>query len=226
MSAARHLVLVRHGRTAWNHSKRIQGQLEVELDETGHRQAQAVAPVVAGLGPVALWSSDSLRARQTAAYAAATTGLEPTLDPRLREFFLGDRQGLTHEEYAEVAPAEFAEFRRGHYDVVPGGEKTVEVVARMRAATAALVGLLGPGELGVAVTHGAAIRALVADVVGGDLDGFRGVDNCAWTELRQDAEGEPLRLVSYNRVVPLASGGAGRPSAPAGAGSDDAGLPS
>jgi probable phosphoglycerate mutase len=77
----------------------------------------------------------------------------------------------------------------------------------MRAATAALVGLLAPGETGLAVTHGAAIRALVADVVGGDLDGFHGVDNCAWVELRQDAEGEPLRLVAYNRVVPVEGAG-------------------
>jgi probable phosphoglycerate mutase len=207
VSAPRRLVLLRHGRTTWNHEKRIQGQLEVELDDTGHAQARAVAPVVAGLAPAVLWSSDSLRARQTASYVVEATGLEPTFDARLREFFLAERQGITHEEYAGLAPAEFAEFRRGHYDVVPGGEKTVEVVARMRAATAALVGLLAPGETGLAVTHGAAIRALVADVVGGDLDGFHGVDNCAWVELRQDAEGEPLRLVAYNRVVPVEGAG-------------------
>ena len=203
MSVPRRLVLLRHGRTAWNHEKRIQGQLDVGLDDTGHAQARAAATAVAALGPAALWSSDSLRARQTASYVVDATGLEPTFDARLREFFLADRQGITHQEYAAAAPAEFEEFRRGHYDVVPGGEKTVEVVDRMRAATAALVGLLAPGETGLAVTHGAAIRALVADVVGGDLDGFHGVDNCAWVELRQDAEGEPLRLVAYNRVVPL-----------------------
>ena len=203
MSAPRRLVLLRHGRTAWNHEKRIQGQLEVGLDDTGHAQARATVTAVAAFGPAALWSSDSLRARQTASYVVDATGLEPTFDARLREFFLADRQGITHQEYAAAAPAEFEEFRRGHYDVVPGGEKTVEVVDRMRAATAALVGLLAPGETGLAVTHGAAIRALVADVVGGDLDGFHGVDNCAWVELRQDAEGEPLRLVAYNRVVPL-----------------------
>jgi len=203
VSVPRRLVLLRHGRTAWNHEKRIQGQLDVGLDDTGHAQARAAATAVAALGPAALWSSDSLRARQTASYVVDATGLEPTFDARLREFFLADRQGITHQEYAAAAPAEFEEFRRGHYDVVPGGEKTVEVVDRMRAATAALVGLLAPGETGLAVTHGAAIRALVADVVGGDLDGFHGVDNCAWVELRQDAEGEPLRLVAYNRVVPL-----------------------
>jgi probable phosphoglycerate mutase len=207
VSAARRLVLLRHGRTALNHEKRIQGQLEVELDDTGHAQAQAVAPAIATLGPVVLWASDSLRARQTASYVVAATGLEPTFDARLREFFLAERQGITHAEYAGLAPAEFAEFRRGHYDVVPGGEKTVEVVARMREATAALVGLLAPGETGLAVTHGAAIRALVADVVGGDLDGFHGVDNCAWVELRQEAEGEPLRLVAYNRVVRVEGAG-------------------
>ena len=70
MSGARRLVLLRHGRTSWNAARRVQGQLESELDETGHREAAAVAPVIAALAPAALWSSDSARARQTAAYLA------------------------------------------------------------------------------------------------------------------------------------------------------------
>ena len=97
---ARRLVLLRHGRTAWNAERRVQGQLEAELDDTGHRQAATAAPAIAAMRPVALWSSDSARARQTAAYVAKETGLVPTYDRRLREYFLADRQGLTHEEYA------------------------------------------------------------------------------------------------------------------------------
>ena len=61
-------MLLRHGRTAWNATGRAQGHADVELDETGHAQAAAVAPWVAGFGPVVLWSSDLARARQTAAY--------------------------------------------------------------------------------------------------------------------------------------------------------------
>ena len=70
--SAKHLVLLRHGQTAWNAEGRIQGQLDVEIDETGHAQAAAVAPLLAALRPTTLWSSDSVRARQTAAYVAGS----------------------------------------------------------------------------------------------------------------------------------------------------------
>ncbi len=154
MSAdARRLILLRHGRTAWNHALRVQGQADVELDDTGHAEAAATAPAMAALRPSVLWSSDLARTRQTAAYVAKETGLEPTYDERLREFGLGERQGLTHAEYAEVAPEEFAEFRRGDFDAVRGGERTSEVRERMSAAAGDLLAAIAPGEVAVAVSH-------------------------------------------------------------------------
>ncbi|HEU5038680.1 MAG TPA: histidine phosphatase family protein [Nocardioides sp.] len=202
--SSRRLVLVRHGRTPFNHERRIQGQLEVELDDTGHRQAAAVAPVIAALRPAALWSSDSARARQTAAYLAKETGLEPTYDARLREYFLAGRQGLSHAEYAELAPEEFAAFRAGDFDVVPGGENAVDVAARMVAALTDLLGSVGAGGTAVAVSHGAAIRDAVPVLLGWPVTGraaLHGLDNCAWVELEAPAPGAPMRLVAYNRVV-------------------------
>ena len=205
--APRRLVLVRHGRTAFNHERRIQGQLEVELDDTGHRQAAAVAPVIAALRPAALWSSDSARARQTAAYLAKETGLEPTYDARLREYFLAARQGLTHEDYAQIAPEEFAAFRRGEYDVVPGGETSAQVAARMVAALGDLLASVAPGSVAVAVSHGAAIRDAVPALLGLPATArtaLHGLANCGWVDLDVPADG-PARLIAYNRVV--ASGG-------------------
>lgn len=197
-------MLVRHGRTAFNHSRRIQGQLEVELDDTGHAQAAAVAPVLAALRPAALWSSDSARARQTAAYLAKETGLEPTYDARLREYYLAGRQGLTHEEYAALAPEEFSAFRRGEYDVVPGGETSDQVAARMVAALRELLASIGPGQVALAVSHGAAIRDAVPVLLGWPVTertALHGLDNCGWVELDRADEDLPMRLVAYNRVV-------------------------
>lgn len=202
---ARRLVLLRHGQTAWNKAQRVQGQLDAELDDTGRRQAADVAPLIAAMAPVALWSSDSLRARDTAAYVAKETGLDPTYDARLREYFLADRQGLTHAEYAALAPEEFAEFRLGDFDVVPGAERASEVAARMTAALGELLATVAPGELAVAVSHGAAIRDAVPALLGwepGRRSALHGVDNCAWVELDQHEPGAPLRLRAYNRVAP------------------------
>jgi broad specificity phosphatase PhoE len=200
---SRRLILLRHGRTAWNHALRVQGQADVELDDAGHAQAAATAPAMAALRPSVLWSSDLARARQTAAYVAKETGLEPTYDARLREFALGERQGLTHVEYAEVAPGEFAEFRGGDFDAVAGGERTAEVRERMVAAAQDLLATIAPGEVAVAVSHGAAIRVAVAALLGWPddaLHSLHGLANCGWVELGA-REGERLRMTAYNRVA-------------------------
>lgn len=204
MTPPRRLLLLRHGQTAWNAVRRVQGQLESELDDVGHRQAAAVAAVIAGMGPAALWSSDSARARQTAAHLAKETGLEPVYDARLREYYLGDRQGLTHEEYAAAAPEEFAVFHTGDFDVVPGGESAEEVSARMTAALGELLAAIGPGELAVAVSHGAAIRDTVPVLLGWPVTqraALHGLANCGWALLDQSDPGAPMRLEAYNRVL-------------------------
>jgi len=204
--APRRLVLLRHGQTAWNAARRVQGQLEAELDDTGHRQAAEAAVVVAAMEPAALWSSDSVRARQTAAYVAKESGLDPTYDARLREYYLADRQGLTHDEYAALAPEEFVAFRRGDFNVVPGGENAEEVSTRVVAALGDLLATIAPGELAVAVSHGAAIRDAVPVLLGWPVSQravLYGLDNCGWVELDQAEPGGPLRMRAYNRVVTL-----------------------
>lgn len=201
---SRRVVLLRHGRTSWNAVHRVQGQAESELDDLGRRQAADAARVLARLEPAALHSSDSLRARQTAGFLAEVAGLEVRPDPRLREYFLAERQGLTHAEYAALAPEEFEEFRRGNFDVVPGGESAEEVAARMVEAVADLLAAVPDGGLGVAVSHGAAIRDAVPALVGWPVTEravLRGLDNCAWVVLDALEPGAPLRLTAYNRTV-------------------------
>ncbi|WP_205470930.1 histidine phosphatase family protein [Nocardioides sp. SYSU D00038] len=207
----RRLILARHGRTAWNHAKRVQGQLDAELDETGHAQAERLAACVAPLRPDVLWSSDLTRAAVTASYVAAATGLEVRTDPRLRECDLGPRQGLTHDEYAALAPEEFAQFRLARYDAVPGAEPTVAVRARMTAAVADLLAAVPPGGLGVAVSHGAALRMTVAALLGWPdpaLETLGPLGNCGWLELVEHPHSDGLALTAYNRTPDFASRGA------------------
>ena len=93
MTAAQ-LIVLRHGRTAWNATGRFQGQADIELDERGLAQAERAAEVLAELAPVAIHSSDLSRARQTAAPLAARCGLEVQTDQRLREINVGTWEGL------------------------------------------------------------------------------------------------------------------------------------
>lgn len=211
MTEARTLVLLRHGRTAWNHAGRVQGQLEVDLDDVGRQQAERVAQEMKQLRPAVLWCSDLARTRQTCAPVSAATGLEPAYDRRLREFSFGDRQGLTHAEYAALDPAEFAEFRRGNYDACPTAERTAAVEVRMATVLRDLLDVTGPGETSVAVSHGAAIRVATGALLGWPDDTFhtlRGLDNCGWVVLQEHAADDVadrvagrLRLVAYNRTA-------------------------
>jgi probable phosphoglycerate mutase len=71
MSAATRIVAVRHGETAWNVDTRIQGQLDIGLNDKGRWQAQRVALALAGDAIDAVYSSDLSRAYATAQAIAA-----------------------------------------------------------------------------------------------------------------------------------------------------------
>jgi glucosyl-3-phosphoglycerate phosphatase len=206
----RRLVLLRHGRTEWNDTGRAQGHADVPLDETGEAQAKAVAPVLAALSPVAVWSSDLARAAGTAAVLAAETGLEPVLDSRLREFDIGPhRVGLTDEQYAAAHPEEHAALVAGDIAAIPGRETSDDVVARFLPALTSYADGLGEGETGVVVSHGAALRVVVPAFLewGEGVSESLGVlSNCGWVVLEHAASAwtggvERWRLAAWNRVV-------------------------
>ena len=205
---SRRLVLLRHGRTAWNESGRAQGHADIELDPTGHAQAESAARQLAGLDPAALWSSDLARARQTADYVASACGLSPKYDDRLREFDVGERQGLTLDEFAERYPDEYSSWVRGDGLLpVRGGEVTEDVERRIVPALRECLGSLGHGESGLVVTHGAAMKVAVTGLLSWPRDltiSLKGVDNCAWVVLDEIEHGGRLRLAAYNRKAPRA----------------------
>jgi len=73
-SPASRLILIRHGESTWNRERRIQGQLDPPLSEQGHEQARLVAGRLGRREVEALYTSDLLRASQTAAPIATTLG--------------------------------------------------------------------------------------------------------------------------------------------------------
>ncbi len=199
--APRTLVLLRHGRTEWNHVGRAQGHADVPLDATGRAQAVAVAPLVAALRPARLWSSDLARAAETAAHVAEACGLKVEEDARLREFSVGERTGLTWAESVERFPwiAEgvgLGERLAG----VPGSESDADVRARIVPAVEECLAALGPGETGVAVTHGAALKLALGGLLGWDDDAVRALmvlDNCRWAAVVATTDDGPHRLREY-----------------------------
>lgn len=203
---SRRLILLRHGRTAWNEEGRAQGHADVELDPTGHLQAAAAARHLTDEEIHGLWSSDLRRARQTADYAAVLTGLPVTEDARLREFDVGQRQGLTLSEFAERFPEEYSTWTRGDSLIpVKGGEGSEEVVARTVPALQECLDALGHGQSALVVTHGASLKVALAGLLGWPQDlaaSLKTIDNCAWVTVEEIEHGGRLRLSGYNQKAP------------------------
>ena len=200
----RRIVLVRHGQTAWNAVGRAQGHADISLDDTGRRQAESMAAVLAELEPVLLISSDLARARETAAFLEKATGLTAEEDPRLREYDVGSRTGLTREEFADTLGEDASLAFDAHAHVeAPGAETVSEVAARIVPATREAVERLAPGETALLVMHGAALRIALAGVLGWPLesaDTLEAMANCGWAVVVEHGAGR-LRLSSYNMTA-------------------------
>ena len=119
------LLVIRHGETAWNRASRIQGHTDIPLSDKGRWQARQLALALRDEGLQALYSSDLMRARDTAAPIAAATGLPLVLDAQLRERCFGRFEGMTQEEVATQWPDESRRWRAREPGYGPEGGETL-----------------------------------------------------------------------------------------------------
>lgn len=155
-----HLYLIRHGETDWNIEGRWQGHADVPLNNRGRTQAAQVARSLAGVGLKAIYSSDLIRASETAAALAATTGLAVQYDQRLREIHQGEWQGLLVTEIQARYGEQFHRRRQNPLTVAPpGGETVLQVRARVVGAVEDIVKEY-PRERVAVVSHGFALAVI------------------------------------------------------------------
>jgi broad specificity phosphatase PhoE len=157
------LLLIRHAETSWNAAGRWQGHGDPPLSERGVAQANALAQELAREAIDVIVSSDLRRAAETAAMLGRARGLEPLLNPRLRELDLGNWEGLTRDQIASSAGDVLRRFDAGDLDVRPGdGESLREIEQRARSAVCELVDAYPDRRLAV-VTHLGVIRTLLGE---------------------------------------------------------------
>jgi broad specificity phosphatase PhoE len=175
------IYLARHGQTAYNHTGRFQGQMDVPLNETGRHQAKTLATRVADLGLAALWSSPLARARETAEAISVHTGLPIQFDDRLMETDTGIWTDRLYSELREVDPVAYHGFVTADPDFAfEGGESYVQQGDRVMAALADIA--LGPRPV-LVVCHGMVMRIAVARRTGVPWSLEEGIDNTALLEL-------------------------------------------
>lgn len=134
MPAATRIIAVRHGETAWNVETRIQGQLDIGLNGKGRWQAQQAARALADEALDAVYSSDLMRAHDTALAIASQsgTGLPVHTHPGLRERAFGKFEGQTYAAIEARWPDESRLWRiRDPHFAPAGGESPVQVMERV-----------------------------------------------------------------------------------------------
>lgn len=160
------LLLARHGQTARNAAGRYQGQTDIPLNETGRRQAQALAQRLASEAIDAIYASDLQRAQATAELAAAPHGLRVQTEPRLREITFGAWEGLTYEEIKERDPERLtAWYDDPLHTSPPDGETLSQVAERVEAALEEIV-QAHPDETVLIVAHGGTLRLTICLALG------------------------------------------------------------
>jgi probable phosphoglycerate mutase len=146
--------LVRHGETDWNSEKRVQGQIDIDLNALGEAQARAVRAGLARHAFAAVYSSDLLRAWRTAQIATAGLGLAVSPAPTLRERHFGVLQGVTAQEASVQRPDAFQHHRARTPDYAyETGESLIAFSTRILDALDALA-VRHAGQNILAFTHG------------------------------------------------------------------------
>ena len=182
--AALNLLLIRHGQTTFNRQQRLQGSLDIPLDDTGIHQATSLVARLQGIPIDHLVTSPLLRAQQTAVPLAAARRLVPKVDVRFREQSFGHIEGMSADEIRRAYPAYFArDFRRAWVESPEGGETLSDVFMRVHAALTDLR-LAHQGQTVAVMSHGFVSR-VVSCLHSGQIDGFFAwhLDNASFMNL-------------------------------------------
>jgi probable phosphoglycerate mutase len=168
------LCIVRHGETPWNAERRLQGHLDIDLNENGIAQAQATGRALSGQQFAAAYSSDLRRAERTAACIWQNTDGTISTRAGLRERHYGHFQGLTYEEAQARYPDDYARFlsRDADFAFSDGGESLTGFAARI-AETLTEIVERHPGEQVLIVTHGGVLDIIHRLSTGKSLDAPR-----------------------------------------------------
>jgi broad specificity phosphatase PhoE len=192
------MVLVRHGETEWNRVERFRGRTDIELNETGHTQAQAVAGRLATWPVQAVFSSPLKRALDTARPIAAACGHELSILESVIDVDYGDWAGLSPEEAQARDPDVFTTWRDNPLLArFPHGERMEQVRDRTWGAIEGLCAT-HPGQTLVLVSHVAILRTIFCAALGLEGDGFWriGHDNAAISVLEAGAGRRFLRRLN------------------------------
>lgn len=204
------IVLIRHGETAWNAERRLQGHIDIALNAEGLRQAETLGFALAGERFDAIISSDLQRAHQTAQALARVHGMPVHSDPALRERCFGGFEGLLYAEIEQRFPREFAAWQARDIDgVMPPGIRVAETFRQFyQRCTNAILRLAQQhrGQSLALVAHGGVLECTYRAALGLSLETPRDFPVLNASINRFTVTDGKLALVSWGEVEHLQRG--------------------
>lgn len=203
------ILLVRHGESAAFEEDEpfalVDGHGDPPLrDPDGLEQARRIGERLAGEDIAAIYVTPLQRTAQTAAPLAERLGLEPRVEPELREVNLGEwESGGLRKHTREGHPLVLQVLAEQRWDVIPGAEPTERFDARVREGIERIAAA-HPDQTVAAFVHGGVIGRVLASAVGADRGlAFAGADNGSISELVVTADGHWV-VRRYNDTAHLA----------------------
>ena len=175
MQATR-ITAIRHGETAWNVDTRIQGQLDIALNDKGRWQAERAGAALAGEDICAVVASDLWRAYDTALSIAKPLNLPVVSNEGLRERGFGEFEGKTFAEIESTWPDKARKWRQRDPDFAPEGGESLLVFRERVLQTMSAIAANYMGQHVVIVSHGGIMDVLYRAATGLALDAPRSWD--------------------------------------------------
>jgi len=186
------IILARHGETEWNLSEVFRGRIDVELNETGMKQAKLLAEHLSDLKIDAVYSSPLKRALKTAEMIAGYHKLDVEVTAGLIDFDYGEWQGLPHQEVKDKYKELYAEWINNPHRVkMPAGESLTEVRERAVAVVDSVIAKY-EGTV-VLVSHRVVNKVLICALLG--------LDNSHFWSIKQDIGGITIFIYENKRFI-------------------------
>jgi probable phosphoglycerate mutase len=203
---ATRILAIRHGETLWNVDSRIQGHLNIGLNDTGRWQAERLGMALKDEPMAAIYASDLSRAHDTALAVSRHTGVPVQAEPGLRERSFGEFEGRTFAEIEIELPEQAQRWRQRDPTFTPaGGESLLMLEARVLSVAGRLAAQ-HPGEQIALFAHGGVMDILYRAATRLDLQAARtwALGNTAINRLLWSPEG--FSLVGWADVQHLSEG--------------------
>ncbi len=186
------IILARHGETEWNVAEIFRGQIDIDLSETGVKQAKLLAEYLSKSAIEAIYTSPLKRARKTAEIIAQPHGLKVNADPDLIDFNFGQWEGLPLEEVKEKYEDLYKKWVAHPEQVsIPGGESLEDVSRRIVRFKNKIISSYHSVVL--IVGHRVVNKVMLCTMLG--------LDNSHFWKIKQDTCGISILTYQYEQFI-------------------------